>query len=220
MKSKIALIFPAMVLGLVGLIMWAVIPGNSVSSTIYAANQPLRIPNNVKFQLGPKPLTELQKKAHKQVSWLQRLDDIIEPPADATAPGFISPTVAITPGSNINLQLASPQASAAYVACNFALGPICRIYVNATISTLAFYNGVDGADYTVEIIQNGTGFTVAVPTQAGTPAGISTQVNGWAVGGAPLASPMALPTAQAGAITTWKMIYDSSVGSFIVYSVN
>lgn len=184
-------------------------------NAVYAGNKVIMLPKNVKVELGAKP---------HQAKKVSLLDELINElgPVDANATNFPAngATYTATPGANINLQLASPQASAAYVACNMAISPVCRIFVNATISTLAVYNGVDGVDYTIEIVQDGSGHTVAVPTAGGTPAGIATQVAGWAVAQAPIAAAVTAPTFQAGSIVTWKMFYDSTNGTFIVYSIN
>jgi hypothetical protein len=220
---RTALIVPAMALGLIGLVVWAVVPHNYVPGNFYRVGNKggFIIPSNVRFQIGPKPLTVLQKKSLQKLSLtdeIGKLSDLLVPPADATQ--FLGATNTVTPGANINLQLATPQASAAYVKCDFSISPFCRIYANAAISTLALFNGTDGGQYVVEIVQDNTGRSVAVPTAGGTPANITTQVAGWDVGTAPINAAVAAPTQQAGAIITWNMIYDSSAGAFIVYSVN
>lgn len=220
---RIALVVPAFALGLLALVGWALIPHtyNKGNKYMLTPTRSLYIPSNVEFRIGPKPLTVLQRKARGEHVTLSYLEDLLGPEdADATSFGAGGATYTVTPGANINLQLASPQASAAYVACNFALSPTCRVYVNAAISTLALYNGTDGTNYTVELVQDGTGHSIAVPTAGGTPASITTQVAGWGAAQAPIAAAITAPTQQAGAVITWQMIYDSTVGMFVVYSIN
>lgn len=196
-------------------------PQGVVGKTMHVGDSSIRLPKNFVMDIGGQhQRPALRAKIEKLLKEGGKTALNLIEPDDANATQFLGATNTVTPGANINLQLATPQASAAYVACNMALSPICRIYVNAAISTLAIYNGVDGADYTVEIVQDNSGHSVAVPTAGGTPAGITTQVAGWDVGTAPINAAVAAPTQQAGAIITWKMIYDSTAGAFIVYSVN
>ncbi len=214
---KIALIIPACAALLLAVVTYVARPMYQGKVVSAGYGHSIVLPKNVKFDLGAKPPV---KKAER-ISMLDRLGDLLVPPADATSFNNAgSATATVTPGANVNLVFASPQSSAAYVACNFAIAPTCRIYANAAISTLALYNGVDGAYYTVEIVQDATGRAVAVPTSGGTPAAITTQVAGWAVGQAPINAPVTAPTQQPGAIITWRMFYDSTAGSFIVYSIN
>lgn len=211
---KVLLALP--ILGVAAFGMWLhniSTPSTLPSNAVHVGNHVVLLPSNVKFELGAKP-----HQAQK-VSLLDELTNELAP-QDADATQFAGATYTATPGANINLQLASPQASAAYVACNMAISPVCRVYVNAAISTFAIYNGTDGVNYTVELVQDNTGHSVAVPTAGGTPAGISTQVAGWDVGTAPINAAVAAPTQAAGAIITWQMFYDSTTGAFIVYSVN